>query len=254
MDFYLRVYHRTAAAADHAGRLVADMDGLGESGRELRGPPVGVARSDSVGEAIHRAVEELVSLPDDLLVVIPGTTALSRVSGGASSSHGKRGSSGAGRGGGDVRRSSSDICGRSGGSSDSRGVVVGANAVGNHVDGHEALIASEVETSDRGLDALEQLAAILRLLLIVRAGEVELVAANVVVPHGRTSWGDAGGRVAHAVLVATLLVADLLVSEVDAEYVVEDGTAVGPGGLRVVSRHDVENVTLGESPLVRHVG
>lgn len=217
-----------AVTADHADRLVADLHVHGEGGRELHQPPEGVARGDVVGKIVLGAVDEVVALLDDLLGVVPGTAALSRIRRGGGSSRRRRGSASAGESGGVARRSSSRVGDSAGGSSESRGVVVGANAAGDHVDGHEALVASEAETSDGGLDTLEQLASILRLLLVVRAGEVELVAADVVVPHDGASGSNAGGRIAHAVLVAAVLVADLLVGEVDAEDVVEDGTAVGP--------------------------
>ena len=247
--------------ADTADRLVADLDGLGEGGRELDWTRVGLARSDVVGEASYRAVDELVALLADVLRVVPGTAAHGRIGGGGSGSRrGRRGGARASESGGVTRRSRSrgrscgSSGGSSGGSSEGRGVVVGANAAGDHVDGHKALVAIETETSDGGLDALEQLAAILGLLLVVRTREIELVAADMVVPHQGTSRGDAAGRVAHAVLVAAVLVADLLVGELDVEDIVEDGSAVGPGGLWVVGRHDVEGVALGEGPLMRHVG
>lgn len=255
LDLGLLIAGSATAAADHADRLVTDLNGLGEGGRELDWTRVGLARSDIVGEASYRAVDELVALLADILRVVPGTAAHGRIGGGGSGSRrGRRGGAGASESGGVARRSKSRSCSRSGGSSESRGVVVGANAAGDHVDGHEALVASEAETSDGGLDALEQLAAILGLLLVVRAREIELVAADMVVPHEGTSWGDAAGRVAHAVLVAAVLVADLLVGELNVEDIVEDGSAVSPGGLWVVGRHDVEGVALGEGPLVRHVG
>lgn len=101
---------------------------------------------------------------------------------------------------------------------------------------------------------LEQSTAILRLLLVVGTGEVELVAADVVVPHDRACGRNAGWRVAHAVLVAAVFVADFLVGEVEVEDVVEDGAAVGPGRVLVVGCKDVEGVALIEVPLVSHLG
>ena len=223
-----------AVTADHADGLVAHLHVHGEGGRELHQPPVGVARRDVVEETVLGAVDKVVAFLDNLLRVVPGTPALSGIGRGGRSSRGRRGSASAGESGGVARRSRGRVGNSSGGSSEGRGVVVGANAAGDHVDGHEALVAIEAETSDGGLDTLEQLVAILRLLLVVRAGEVELVAADVVVPHDGASGSNAGGRIEHAVLVAAVLVADLLVGEVDAKDVVEDGPAVGPGGVLVV--------------------
>lgn len=241
-------------AADPTNRLVADLHTHAESVREPHRPPVGVGGSDSVGEALYRAVDELVPLLDELLVMVPRTTTLSRVGGrGGGSSRGRRRNTSAGESSGVARGTRSRVGDSSGGSSESRGVVVGADATRDHVDGHEALVAIEAETGDRSLDALEETAAILDLLLVVRQ-EVELVAADMVVPHEGASGSDAAGSVAHAVLVAAVLVADLGVGEVHTEDIVEDGAAVGPGGVVVVGRQDVEGVALVKSSLVGHDG
>ena len=245
---------RAALAADRADCEVTDLHIHGEGGRELHLSPVGVGRGHRVGEAVDRATDEAATLLDDLLRVVPGTTALSRIGRGGASDGRGRGSAGAGGSAHVARRSSSSGGGRRGGTSEGRGVVVGANAALDHVDGDEALVAIEAETSDGGLNALEQLAAILRLLVVVRAREVELVAAYMVVPHEGTSGRNAGGRVAHAVLVAAVLVADLLLGELQAEDVVEDGAAVGPSGVFVVCGQDMEGVALVEVPLVSHGG
>jgi len=241
-------------AADRADRQVADLHVHGEGGRELHLSPVGVGRGDRVGDVVNRAVDEATTLLDDLLRVVERTAALGRADRGAASSGGGRGGGGASGSGGVARRSRSSGGDRRSGTSEGREIVVGANAALDHVDGHEALVAIEAETSDGGLDALEQLAAVVRLLLVVRAREVELVAADMVVPHEGASWRNAGGRVAHAVLVAAVLVADLLLGELQAEDVVEDGAAVGPSGVFVVCGQDMEGVALVEVPLVSHGG
>lgn len=250
----LLVARSAAEAALHADCHVADVDGLGESRGKLQRPTIDVARGDGVGDVFDGAVDELLAHSDDLLRVVPETTALSWVGRTGGSSRGGRGGAGAGESGGVARRSSGRVCDSSGGSRESRGVVVGANAMVHHVDGHEALVAIEAQVPDGTLDALEKLLAELRLLLVVGAREAELVAANLIVPGDGTSRRNAGGRVAHAVLVAAVLVADLLVGEVYAKDVVEDGAAVGPGRVLVVGRQDVEDVALVGVPLVGSLG
>lgn len=128
--------------ADTADRLVADLDGLGECGRELHQPPVGVTRGGIVGETVLGAVDEIVALLDDLLSVVPDTATLSRIGGGGGSSRRGKGSSSARESSGVARGSRSRVGDSAGGSSESRGVVVSANAAGDHVDGHEALVTS----------------------------------------------------------------------------------------------------------------
>ena len=161
-----------------------------------------------------------------------------------------RGSVDAGGSGGVARRSRGRVGNSSGGSSNEQDVGVSTDAAVEHVDGAETIVVVETKLVDRSLDALEELTTGLHLLLAV-GKEVELVAADMIVPRDGTS-GQAGGRIAPAVLVAAVLVADLLVGELQAEDMVEDSAAVDPVGLRVVVREDMEGVALLEGPHVRH--
>jgi hypothetical protein len=251
--------NRAVATTDHASALVADLNTASHSGRKLHQSLPGLCRNDRARKVGHSAVDKTLADFGDLLRVVPGATTQGRVGGCAvgsviSSRRRRRGALASESGSGARGSRSRDVGGRlSGESTTSRRVVVGANAPRNHVDGHEALVGAETTVVDGALDAPQHVTANLRLLLGVRAGQVELVAADIIVPHEGSSGLHAVGHVAPAVLVAAVLVADLVVGEAYGEDMVEDSTTVDPCGLWVVGGHDVEAVALSEGPLVRHL-
>jgi hypothetical protein len=136
---------------------------------------------------------------------------------------------------------------RCSGSREGNGVVVGANHALDDVQSHEAVLAAHLEVGDSTLDALQDGATIRDLLRIEATGDLELVAADVVVPLGRTSGLEASDTFAG--LVSTILVADLdAFGEGCAVDVVEDSTTLSPGRLWEVGGHDVHGVALLEGP------
>lgn len=116
----------------------------------------------------------------------------------------------------------------------------------NHVDSAETRTVVETQEVDSVLNLLEHDGTFCLLSRVERAGQVEFVAADVVVPH--EGAGGLGGHAATAVLVAAIFIADVGVGEVGVEDGVEDGAAEEPSGVRIVGGQDVEAVTVRDGP------
>jgi hypothetical protein len=109
------------------------------------------------------------------------------------------------------------------------------------------VLATHLEVGDSTLDGLKDAPTIRDLLGVETTGDLELVAADVVIPLGRASGLVAGDTFAR--LVSTVLVTNLdALGEGCAVEVVEDFTALGPGRLGEVGCHDVHGVALLEGP------